>query len=144
MTDTNVAETVFQDLSYALRTMRKNPVLTTTVVVTLALGIGGNTAAFSVVRTLLLKPLQFGNPDQLVEITVDYPRRELWDTTFSKQQFDKLKSEQQSFAAMGVALGRGFLPEEETPAGAEVAMLSNQLWRRKFNATRPSWAKWST
>lgn len=69
------AESVMQDLVHALRTMRKNPVLTVTVVLTLALGVGGNTAAFSVVRALLLKPLQFSEPDRLVQITADYPRR---------------------------------------------------------------------
>lgn len=97
-------EAVIQDLLYALRMMRKTPALTITVIVSLALGIGGNTAAFSVIRALLLKPLQYRDPDRLVQITADYPRRNLWDTTFSKQQFDKVNAEQQSFASMGAFL----------------------------------------
>jgi hypothetical protein len=84
--------------------MRKSPVLTLTVILTLALGIGGNSAAFSVVHALLLKPLQYRDPGGLVEITADYPRLRLWDTTFSKHQFDKVKAEQESFAEIGIFL----------------------------------------
>jgi predicted permease len=97
-------ETIIQDVAFALRKMRGSPVFTVTVVMSLALGIGGNTAAFSVVRSILLKPLQYRDPDRLVQITADYPRRQVSDTTFSKNQFDKFKEEQQSFASMGTFL----------------------------------------
>ncbi|HEX3684218.1 MAG TPA: ABC transporter permease [Bryobacteraceae bacterium] len=101
-------ETLIQDAVFAFRKMRRSPAFTVTVVMSLALGIGGNTAAFSVVRSILLKPLQYRDPDGLVQITADYPRRRVADTTFSKNQFDKFKAEQQSFASLGT-----FLPSTE-------------------------------
>ena len=104
MTSVAAAETFLQDLLYAFRVMRKRRVFTVAVVLTLAIGIGGNTAAFSVIRALLLRPLQYRDPNQLVEITADYPRRHVWDTTFNKRGFDTLKEAQHCFTAMGTFL----------------------------------------
>ena len=55
-----------QGLRFAFRQLRKTPGFTTTIVITLALGIGGTTAIFSLVRGVLLRPLPFNRPDRLV------------------------------------------------------------------------------
>ncbi len=55
-----------QDLRYALRMMRRNPVVTTVAVASLAIGIGANTAVYSMLNALLLRPLPVSNPERLV------------------------------------------------------------------------------
>ena len=60
--------TIYRDTLYALRMMRQKPAFVTTSVVTLGLAIGGNTAMFSVIRAVLIQPLQYRDPDRLVRI----------------------------------------------------------------------------
>ena len=105
MNSAGFLEAVWHDLRFSLRTMRKSPAFTITAVLTLALGIGGNTAIFTLIRGVLLKPLEYRDPDRLVYFSVDNPRRNLQDLSFSLLQFEDMRAAAKSFTALG-AYGR--------------------------------------
>jgi putative ABC transport system permease protein len=65
--------TVMQDVRYALRGFRRNPVFTVTVIATLALGIGATTAVFSVVDRILFRSLPYAHDDRLVSVGLVQP-----------------------------------------------------------------------
>jgi len=90
------------DLRYAFRQLRLNPGFAATVVLTLALGMGPNVALFSVVRSVLLKPLPYGEPERLARIWMDNRRlqmREDWASYANYQDYKRLGTSFESMAA---------------------------------------------
>lgn len=97
---------MFQDLRVGLRMLFKNPGFTAVVVATLALGIGANVALFSVVNSVLLNPLPFPQPDQLVALAQSKPNFDMGAIPYPN--FQDLQRENQTFSAMAISRGFGF------------------------------------
>src|SRR3979490_1348504 len=95
---------MFQDLRLGMRMLMRTPGFAAVVVLTLAIGIGANVALFSVVNGVLLNPLPFPQPDQLVTLDQSKPNFENGALTYPN--FRDLQKENKTFSAM--ALSRGF------------------------------------
>src|SRR6478735_273413 len=87
------------DVRFGFRTLRKNAGFTGVAVLTLALGIGANTAIFSVVENVLLRPLPYEHPESLVEIKNNYPGFQT--VGISPGDFLDWRREAKSFSSMG-------------------------------------------
>jgi putative ABC transport system permease protein len=97
---------MLQDIRYALRTLAKSPGFTATVVLTLALGIGANTAIFSALYGVLLRPLPYPHPEQLVELSSTYQGfRSERPATYG--QFQYLRDNTAGFTALAASTGLG-------------------------------------
>src|SRR6267142_1436809 len=81
----------FRDLAFAGRALRKSPIFALTAALTIALGVGASTAIFSVTNAVLLRPLPYQNPDQLVIIPTDMRNRGVKDFPFSNANFIDLR-----------------------------------------------------
>ena len=105
---------MLQDLRYAIRTLLKNPGFTIVAVLTLALGIGANTAMFAVVNAVLLKPLPFQDADRLMLVHLTMPDREaggiggLRDAVWSYPKYRTFLDVQQTYDSTALFAGRDF------------------------------------
>src|SRR5262245_22411300 len=156
-------ESLLQDLRFGARMLLKQPGFTLLAVLTLALGIGANTAMFSVVNAVLLRPLPFPEPERLMLVEAKGVGE------FAAPDFRDLATQNHSFAQLaayspyatfnlsggsaperinGARISAGLLPtlgvqplygrnltaEEDQEGGAKVVLLSHGLWQRQFGA----------
>ncbi|HEY9227040.1 MAG TPA: ABC transporter permease, partial [Gemmatimonadaceae bacterium] len=170
-TMTDFLHIIAADLRFALRQLRRSPSLSIAAILCFALGIGANTSIFTIVDTVLFRPLPFPEADRLVLIGEGLPRfgggnfgsisapeyhdyQQLEGRIFEKTAI----YENSAFTLAGgsadpervpgsavsaslfktlrvdAALGRTFLPDEDRVGGPNVAVISDALWRRRFNA----------
>ena len=126
----NRMETIFQDVRYGLRMLRRKPGFTLVAVLTLALGIGANTAIFSVIQNVLLRPLPFSQPEHLVQIWNSYLPA-FPQLGVSPGDYQDWHREQRSLSAMGgfTELTTGFnLTGEGEPQRVETRYATSDLF----------------
>src|SRR6185295_8699719 len=153
-------ETLWHDLRYSARILKKNPSFTLIAVITLALGIGASTAIFSVVYGVLLRPLDYKDPQNIVTLlnrgrgpvspanfldikasSESFGRMaaaEAWGGTLvsndKPEAISGLRMGDGLFEMLGVEplLGRTLQPEDFQPGKDHVLVLSHKLWQRGF------------
>src|SRR5688572_21892902 len=99
-------ETLLQDVRYALRALRKRPLFSAVAILTLGVGIGANTAIFSVVNAALLRPLPFPEPERIVRVSLTAPPRPEGrpgadgEVVWSYPKYEVLRDEQRIFSQL--------------------------------------------
>lgn len=117
-----------QDFRYAVRMLSKNVVLTLVILGSLAIGIGANSAIFSVVDALLLRPLPYPEPDRLAAIWLHSPAIGIFQDWPSPGQYVDLQNENHSFQQMALAQSRTFtLTGREQPERVDVLSTQSSL-----------------
>jgi putative ABC transport system permease protein len=161
---------LLQDLRYAFRSLLRSPGFTAVAALTLALGIGANTAIFSVVNAVLLRPLSYDQPEQLVSLRSRLDARNTGDVLISAPEYADLRREvpalrdvaaiwpinvnmtgtdqPERIQAAGVStnyfdllgveplLGRDFTKADDAGRIGYVALISWDLWQRRFGGDR--------
>jgi len=116
-------ETLFQDLRYALRTLRKSTTFTCVALLTLALGIGANTAIFSVVYAVLLRPLPYHDPSSVIVLNETTPK--VGTVSVSYPNFLDWRAQSHGFSEMAAVCAVGFnlggISQPETISGKAVS-----------------------
>ena len=119
-------ETLWPDLRYGLRTLRKNPGFTAVAILTLALGIGANTAIFSVIDAVLLRPLPYKAPDRLVTVTeANHPYDLYSRNEVAPGNFLDWRARNQVFSEIGAFHMKGYtLTGGDSPERVQCALTS--------------------
>ena len=99
---------MIQDLRYGMRMLLKQPGFTFVAILTLALGIGANTAIFSVVYSVLLRPLPYAAPEKLMALYSMYPQRDVFRSVISAPDFHDWRAQNQSFESMAAYAGGSY------------------------------------
>src|SRR5216110_521704 len=113
------------DLKFAFRQLLKNPGFAAVAVLTLALGIGANTAIFTVINTVLLRSLPVTSPDELVQVTVTGVSGRP-DYAFSYPFYERLRDGGRSLAGLFAAGGVGLKDRLIVPNGVEIEFVRAQ------------------
>src|ERR1051325_2693853 len=118
-----------QDLRYAFRTFRRTAALTAVIVASLAIRIGADTAVFSVVNALLLKPLPYPDPDRLGVLWLRSPGINIPQDWPSPGQYIDVQNENHSFEEMSISQGRsGTLMLHDEAVRVEALLTSASLF----------------
>ena len=118
-----------QDIRYAVRTLRRSAGLTFVIVASLAIGTGANTAIFSVVNALLLKPFPYPNPDRLAILWLRSPGINIPQDWPSPGQYIDIQNENRSFIEMSISRGRsGTLLGLDEPQRVDALETSSSLF----------------
>src|SRR5919197_6134675 len=129
-----------QDFRYALRTLRRSPGLTLVIVVSLAIGIGANTAIFSVVNALLLKPLPYPDPDRLAALWLRSPGINIPKDWPSPGQYTDILQEGHPFDAVSISIGGGgTVLRGDQPERVQVLRTSSNLF--SLLGAQPLWGR---
>jgi putative ABC transport system permease protein len=120
---------MLQDLRYALRQIIQHPGFSTVVVLTVALGIGANSAIFSVVNGVLLRPLPYRQPDQLVYLYSQFPTMGFDDFWISPPEYRDLQERARSFSSIGAwRTGRVNVTGADNPVRVTAATVSAEFF----------------
>jgi putative ABC transport system permease protein len=149
-------DTLFKDIRYAIRSLLTRPAFGAVAIITLALGIGANTAIFSVINAVLLRPLSYEQPDRLVTFRSNQSAPDLADVIAASHTFTKIGGEVlaplaytagaepvqiqvgqvsgEYFETLGVKPERGryLTADDDKNGGPFVVVLSHALWQRQF------------
>ena len=161
-----IASGLTRDIRHSARALRRTPAFTAIAVLCLALGTGANAAIFSVVNTVLLRPLPFREPERLVRLYETMRDQPGWQGSVSFANFFDWRAQARSFDALAAyssgsrnlqgtdqpervvtlassanliamiggrpILGRAFIEGDDAPGAPPIALLNEDLWRRRF------------